>query len=247
MDCLPKEAEAPPPAEPFEEPPEVPRDHLERSRYPEEPSVDPVDPQARSGEDHAEHVRTEAPTTGTTGAQAECDESRKCVMGASVLCPDKKSRYAGMGCCPDGSLCPSAPTLVAGTSGCPSPKAYDCTCVAKPVIVGHASCLVGASVRCPGSSQNCSIGCCPDGSTCPSAPLGTVCPSPKKEDCTGQTMIRKYEGFARAASAEMQHFNPFALVALATVLVTVAALAKGRQRRSMYLTVASSEGEAGEA
>lgn len=247
VDCLPKEAEAPPPAEPFEEPPEVPRDHLERSRYPEEPSVDPVDPQARSGEDHAEHVRTEAPTTGTTGAQAECDESRKCVMGASVLCPDKKSRCAGMGCCPDGSLCPSAPTLVAGTSGCPSPKAYDCTCVAKPVIVGHASCLVGASVRCPGSSQNCSIGCCPDGSTCPSAPLGTVCPSPKKEDCTGQTMIRKYEGFARAASAEMRHFNPFALVALATVLVTVAALAKGGQRRSMYLTVASSEGEAGEA
>lgn len=60
-------------------------------------------------------------------------------------------------------------------------------------------------------------------------------------------MIRKYEGFARAASAEMRHFNPFALVALATVLVTVAALAKGRQRRSMYLTVASSEGEAGEA
>eukprot|EP00435_Cladocopium_sp_Y103_P046357 s892_g13.t1 len=163
-----------------------------------------------------------------------------------------------MGCCPDGSLCPSAPVLVAGTSGsvpaavslrqcCPSPKAYDCTCVAKPVIVRHASCLVGASVRCPDSSQNCSMGCCPDGSTCPSAPLGTVCPSPKKEDCTGQTMIRKYEGFARAASAEVRHFNPVALVALATVLVTVAALAKGRQRRSMYLTVASSEGEAARA
>lgn len=240
VDCLPKEAEAAP-AEAFEEPPE-PQDRSpdeEPIPRPSRPSRPIPRPSMEAEEDQADHVR---PTTG----QAECDESRKCVMGASVLCPDKKSRCAGMGCCPDGSLCPSAPALVAGTAGCPSPKGYDCTCVAKAVIVGHASCLVGASVRCPGSQQNCSMnGCCPDGSTCPSAPLGTVCPSPKKEDCTGQTIIREYEGFARAASAEMRHFHP-ALVALAaTLLVAVAAVAKGRQRRnSMYLTVACSEGEA---
>eukprot|EP00439_Symbiodinium_sp_Y106_P057476 s102_g8.t1 len=108
-----------------------------------------------------------------------------------VKCPDGKAVCSGISCCPDGSLCPSAPLLAPGTSGCPHPKKLDCTCMEAPKIVGKATCSVGASVPCPGHEHVMCAGldCCPDGSTCPSALVGTThCQKAKVHDCTGQTL-----------------------------------------------------------
>jgi hypothetical protein len=42
-------------------------------------------------------------------------------------------------------------------------------------------------VQCPGTGQCAGSQCCPDGSTCPSAPADfTGCPKDKVVDCTGQ-------------------------------------------------------------
>lgn len=48
------------------------------------------------------------------------------------------------------------------------------------------SCNVGDPVVCPSDGVGCAgNGCCPDGSTCPSATPGWLCcPKPKEEDCT---------------------------------------------------------------
>ncbi|CAJ1357700.1 unnamed protein product, partial [Effrenium voratum] len=145
---------------------------------------------------HQEHVPSPPPPqVHHSTHEFNCDEGKKCTWGASVLCPDGKSRCGGSGCCPDGSLCPSAPPMVPGTSGCQRDKVFDCTCAVMPVIVkSRATCLVGESVTCPNTKAKCAgAGCCPDGSTCPSAPLGAVCPLPKTEDCTGQVVPKKFE------------------------------------------------------
>eukprot|EP00913_Durusdinium_trenchii_P033703 g31551.t1 len=186
-------------------------------------------------DDEASKVSDEAKSSG----EAECDESRKCMWGESVLCPDKKSRCAGSGCCPDGSMCPSAPP---GATGCSMGKAFDCTCAPKPKIIGHASCLIGASVPCPDDpSTKCSMaGCCPDGSTCPSAPLGTMCPFPKKKDCTGQT-IAKYDASIEEFQPNVfRSFNPYASAAIASAMVIAAftlLVVKGRSASRHYIIV----------
>lgn len=53
----------------------------------------------------------------------------------------------------------------------------------------NATCAVGAPVKCPGTSAGCAgMQCCPDGSTCPSAPnMFLCCPKPKTVDCTNGT------------------------------------------------------------
>jgi len=275
VDCLPKEAPPEPQySERFEE--RGRDDYRERSRYSEEAPASPfddwnaneaVDPEALGEEDfesdQAFDARPKPPTPpvpatpeahqttdSVHSAEAECDESKKCIMGASVLCPDKKSRCAGTGCCPDGSLCPSAPPLLAGTSGCLKGKAYDCTCVPKVSMVGHATCLLGASVRCPGhKSVNCSLAsCCPDGSTCPSAPAGTLCALPKKEDCTGQSLIGKYAAPELGdVKSDLTHSNAptWGAVGTAVVISAVALVAlKGRDRAAYRRVTAQSESEA---
>merc|ERR1711957_1033906 len=55
-----------------------------------------------------------------------------------------------------------------------------------PIFGAKASCNVGDPVVCPSDGVGCAgNGCCPDGSTCPSATPGWMCcPKPKEEDCT---------------------------------------------------------------
>jgi len=47
-----------------------------------------------------------------------------CEVGDSVMCPGTSVGCAGSSCCPDGSICPSAPE---DFTSCPKPKATDCT------------------------------------------------------------------------------------------------------------------------
>jgi len=61
------------------------------------------------------------------------------------------------------------------------PKSIDC----QAPLSANFSCAIGEFVQCPGSSDRCTGNqCCPDGSTCPSAPLAVAegC-GPKKATC----------------------------------------------------------------
>jgi len=166
-------------------------DDLEHEQVEQEEVTDEDDEEEQVEEeptpDESEEEDEEAHGPASTG----CDPENKCLAGSSVKCPDGKAVCSGISCCPDGSLCPSAPLLAPGTSGCPHPKKLDCTCMEAPKIVGKATCSVGASVPCPGHEHVMCAGldCCPDGSTCPSAWVGTThCQKAKVHDCTGQTL-----------------------------------------------------------
>jgi len=55
-----------------------------------------------------------------------------------------------------------------------------------PIFAATSNCSVGDPVVCPSDGVGCAgNGCCPDGSTCPSATPGWLCcPKPKEMDCT---------------------------------------------------------------
>merc|ERR1712118_578054 len=85
---------------------------------------------------------------------------------------------AGDQCCPDGSTCPSS--QFAQAQGC-NLKKYDCTAF----LPANWTCRESEEVFCPGTDITCSGDtCCPDGSTCPSAPAAIAegC-GPKKKTC----------------------------------------------------------------
>lgn len=77
-----------------------------------------------------------------------------------------------------------------GLMRCQAGTAYELTFLCpsvRPKPPGpRPGCKVGAKVKCPGSKAECfGKQCCPDGSTCPSAPKGwNMCKKPKNSDCT---------------------------------------------------------------
>jgi len=179
----------------------------------------------------------------------------KCLPGQSVLCPHSKIRCANSGCCPDGSLCPSSVPVITGSqlgAACPKPKAFDCTGIKEHARhkaahnhrpPGVPPCLVGANVRCPHSTVNCSSGCCPDQSLCPSAPLGVTCPKPKAYDCTGQVQLSDAR-WRTTLGGDPQNLL-LASACIFTVALALFSWQAGRRRRSRlaapdYLQLGSS-------
>merc|ERR1712187_961584 len=113
-------------------------------------------------------------------AQSRCEVlvptrfSKHCSFGEFVQCPGNGGGCAGDQCCPDGSTCPSAHR---DYGVCPKAKEYDC--------LAPGQCNVGDVVDCPSRGVTCAGDqCCPDGSTCPSAPENfSACEKPKAYDC----------------------------------------------------------------
>jgi len=139
-----------------------------------------------------------------------------CKVGDNVPCPGGgPAMCAGNECCPGGITCPSAdprfqccpkPKTVDCTKPGPAPTPPPSPGPAPPPGPPPPSpgpvpppgppppptpgphCKVDAVVDCPGTTDQCAgPQCCPDGSTCPSAPdTFHGCPHPKKVDCTKQ-------------------------------------------------------------
>jgi len=84
--------------------------------------------------------------------------------------------------------------------------------------------------------------------TCPSAPAGTLCALPKKEDCTGQSLIGKYAAPELGdVKSDLTHSNAptWGAVGTAVVISAVALVAlKGRDRAAYRRVTAQSESEA---
>eukprot|EP00746_Dinoflagellata_sp_MGD_P072066 gnl/MRDRNA2_/MRDRNA2_29279_c0_seq3.p1 gnl/MRDRNA2_/MRDRNA2_29279_c0~~gnl/MRDRNA2_/MRDRNA2_29279_c0_seq3.p1 ORF type:complete len:1069 (-),score=202.51 gnl/MRDRNA2_/MRDRNA2_29279_c0_seq3:213-3323(-) len=101
-----------------------------------------------------------------------------CRESEEVFCPGTSITCSGNTCCPNNTTCPSASVMQAESCG---PKSQDC----QAVLSSGETCAIGEFVKCPGSDDKCHGNqCCPDGSTCPSAPLA-VAPGcgPKKATC----------------------------------------------------------------
>lgn len=101
-----------------------------------------------------------------------------CRESEAVHCPGTDITCSGDTCCPNNSTCPSA--SVTQAEGC-GPKMADC----QALLSEDSTCAIGEFVQCPGSADKCfGNQCCPDGSTCPSAPLA-IAPgcSAKKATC----------------------------------------------------------------
>eukprot|EP00929_Paragymnodinium_shiwhaense_P093752 TRINITY_DN53_c0_g1_i8.p1 TRINITY_DN53_c0_g1~~TRINITY_DN53_c0_g1_i8.p1 ORF type:complete len:760 (-),score=142.06 TRINITY_DN53_c0_g1_i8:520-2799(-) len=156
----------------------------------------------------------------SAGLSAAFASNGTCKVGDSVACPGTGVNCAGNTCCPDGSTCPSAqedfgccprakkadcikpgppspptpptptpptpPTPPAPPSPVPTPHPTRPTPPAAP-------CKVGDMVACPGfAGVSCSgAQCCPDGTTCPSAPEDFQgCARGKKQDCIHDGDVR---------------------------------------------------------
>lgn len=200
-----------------------------------------------AGKGHNSKHKSAAPKVASHSVTARIP---KCLVGQSVRCPDSEVRCANSGCCPDGSLCPSSVPLITGSqlgASCPKPKAFDCTGIKahdrhqaahshRPQ--GVPPCLVGANVQCPRSGVNCSAGCCPDGSLCPSAPLGVTCPKPKAYDCTGQVQLSDSRWPAmllpggRASASQNLLLASAGFIVAAALALALFAWQAGRRRRS---------------
>merc|ERR1711904_710546 len=101
-----------------------------------------------------------------------------CRESEEVFCPGTDITCSGDTCCPDGSTCPSASVMQVPECG---KKSVDC----QAVLSDGFNCAIGEFVLCPGSDSKCHGNqCCPDGSTCPSAPAAIAegC-GPKKATC----------------------------------------------------------------
>jgi len=101
-----------------------------------------------------------------------------CRESEEVFCPGTDEKCSGDTCCSDGTTCPSASIMQ--VPGC-GKKKVDC----QAVLSAESSCAIGEFVFCPGSDVKCHGNqCCPDGSTCPSAPAAIAegC-GPKKATC----------------------------------------------------------------
>jgi len=101
-----------------------------------------------------------------------------CRESEEVFCPGTDITCSGDTCCPDGTTCPSASVLQVPDCG---EKRVDC----QAVLSADSTCAIGEFVFCPGSDSKCHGNqCCPDGSTCPSAPAAIAegC-GPKKKTC----------------------------------------------------------------
>eukprot|EP00746_Dinoflagellata_sp_MGD_P072064 gnl/MRDRNA2_/MRDRNA2_29279_c0_seq1.p1 gnl/MRDRNA2_/MRDRNA2_29279_c0~~gnl/MRDRNA2_/MRDRNA2_29279_c0_seq1.p1 ORF type:complete len:1033 (-),score=151.28 gnl/MRDRNA2_/MRDRNA2_29279_c0_seq1:349-3447(-) len=102
-----------------------------------------------------------------------------CRESEEVFCPGTDVKCAGDTCCPDGTTCPSASVMQVPDCG---KKRVDCQAVFSS---SDTTCAIGEFVMCPGSDAKCHGNqCCPDGSTCPSAPAAVAegC-GPKKKTC----------------------------------------------------------------
>jgi len=103
-----------------------------------------------------------------------------CREGDEVMCPFGNTTCSGDQCCPDNSTCPSA--TVPRIDGC-GDKLVDCNALLPEGEV----CAVGEFVWCPNSTTDKCYGdqCCPDQSTCPSAPSAVAAGClPKRVSCT---------------------------------------------------------------
>lgn len=191
------------------------------------------------------HKSEHAPATSKVKSHSANAGTSRCSPGQSVLCPNSRIRCANSECCPDGSLCPSSAPVITGThlgASCPKPKSFDCTGIKEHTRhrpahshrhPGVPLCLVGANVQCPHSTVNCSSGCCPDQSLCPSAPLGVTCPKPKSYDCTGQVQLSdsRWRSTPGVRAGDPQNL----LLASASIFTAALALFSwqaGRRRRS---------------
>lgn len=102
-----------------------------------------------------------------------------CRESEEVFCPGTNITCSGDTCCPDGTTCPSASVVQVPNCG---EKRVDCQAVFDSA---DSTCAIGEFVFCPGSDSKCHGNqCCPDGSTCPSAPAAIAegC-GPKKKTC----------------------------------------------------------------
>merc|ERR1712224_791577 len=85
---------------------------------------------------------------------------------------------SGDTCCPNNTTCPSASVMQVPSC---EPKTVDC----QAPLSEDATCAIGEYVFCPGTTDRCfGNQCCPDGSTCPSAPdaIAEGC-GPKRSTC----------------------------------------------------------------
>jgi len=101
-----------------------------------------------------------------------------CRESEEVLCPGTDITCSGNTCCPNNSTCPSATVEQAPSCG---PKSVDC----QASLSADSTCAIGEYTLCPGTTDKCfGNQCCPDGSTCPSAPAAIAkdC-GPKKATC----------------------------------------------------------------
>jgi len=65
-----------------------------------------------------------SPTPSPSPSPSPSPGPATCTVGSNVHCQNSKANCKGQECCPDGSICPSAPN---SWKGCPKPKDYDCT------------------------------------------------------------------------------------------------------------------------
>merc|ERR1719262_1036271 len=110
--------------------------------------------------------------TASLPANLTCRETEE------VFCPGTEITCSGDTCCPDGTTCPSASVMQVPECG---KKKVDC----QALLSDGFNCAIGEFVLCPGSDSKCHGNqCCPDGSTCPSAPAAVAegC-GPKKATC----------------------------------------------------------------
>eukprot|EP00448_Togula_jolla_P020081 CAMPEP_0170587580 /NCGR_PEP_ID=MMETSP0224-20130122/10359_1 /TAXON_ID=285029 /ORGANISM="Togula jolla, Strain CCCM 725" /LENGTH=1310 /DNA_ID=CAMNT_0010911213 /DNA_START=18 /DNA_END=3950 /DNA_ORIENTATION=+ len=101
-----------------------------------------------------------------------------CREAEETRCPGTNVTCAGDTCCPGNTTCPSATLLQ--VPGC-GPKIQDCDAI----LPEGETCAIGEFVQCPNSAVKChGDQCCPDQSTCPSAP-SAIAPGclPKKSSC----------------------------------------------------------------
>merc|ERR1712196_263665 len=101
-----------------------------------------------------------------------------CREADEVFCPGTNIKCSGDTCCPNNTTCPSASVMQVPSCG---NKTVDC----QAPLSKDATCAIGEYVTCPGSTNKCfGNQCCPDGSTCPSAPdaIAEGC-GPKKASC----------------------------------------------------------------
>merc|ERR1712093_199073 len=101
-----------------------------------------------------------------------------CRESDEVFCPGTNMKCSGDTCCPNNTTCPSASVMQ--VPGCGN-KVVDC----QAPLSKDSTCAIGEYVLCPGTNDKCHGNqCCPDGSTCPSAPeaVAAGC-GPKKATC----------------------------------------------------------------
>merc|ERR1719428_2069257 len=101
-----------------------------------------------------------------------------CRESEVVFCPGTDITCSGDTCCPNNTTCPSASVMQVPSC---EPKTVDC----QAPLSEDATCAIGEYVFCPGTTDRCfGNQCCPDGSTCPSAPdaIAEGC-GPKKASC----------------------------------------------------------------